>query len=264
MNDLIDRLATLRSAATDPGAQTDAVAADLQRGRRALARRRKVRGATSGIAALALAGTAGAMVVNQSATDPGVRLVTYEGSQPAGFTVATVPAGYVLQGSTPYSLDIARPGDRSSLDDFQNKLVVTVEAKSNTPAPQAGAAARAKLRAMQRHPGVKVSRHDDTYTFTFPNGTVLRQRVPHGTQPTFDGGSKGTTESPYRIPEAFRIDGDKATVKTNSEGAKILRYTYGEATVTVQMWPTLGLSDTQLRTFADGITVTDEAMASRG
>jgi hypothetical protein len=56
-----------------------------------------------------------------------IRLVAFHGAQLPGFTVAEVPEGYVLQGATAYSLDIAQPSDNTSLDSFTGKLVVMLQ-----------------------------------------------------------------------------------------------------------------------------------------
>lgn len=148
MTDLIDRLAALGPATSEPSDAT--VADDVRRGRRALLHRRAVRGITGGALALAIAAAATAVVVDgqdQPAPSAGhgtatsrpthstpgtVALVDYTGPQLTGFIVTKVPEGFVLQGANAYSLDVARPGDTSSIDDFTHKIVVMLQSKDVT------------------------------------------------------------------------------------------------------------------------------------
>jgi hypothetical protein len=140
MRALTDQLAELSALpVTDPSEAT--VQADLQRGRAALRRRRLV-AATAGVALTAALASAASLSYaprpgssGHSHSPEQVRLVAYNGAQLPGFTVSEVPEGYVLQGATAYSLDIAQPNDRSSLDAFEGKLVVMLQsrdAKTNT------------------------------------------------------------------------------------------------------------------------------------
>jgi hypothetical protein len=147
MTDLETRLRELR--APIPGVEEDTVRADVGRARRALTRRRMAR-AASGIGAVAAVGVVASLIVagqpSSSAPDvaapdissshapaqtgaAGLKLVDYTGAQQPGFSVAKVPAGFVLQGATPYSLDVARADDHSSLDVFEGKLVVMLQSK---------------------------------------------------------------------------------------------------------------------------------------
>jgi len=133
MNDLMEDLARLST----PAAQVDdaTVAADLRRGRRAQRNRRLTRLVTSGVAVVAVGGVATAVVVGghdgkapeaSPRTTHGMRLADYDGAQLPGFTIAKVPAGFVLQGADGGKLDIARPGDHTPLDSFVGKVVVTL------------------------------------------------------------------------------------------------------------------------------------------
>jgi hypothetical protein len=149
MNDMSDRLRDLRTVEPHQRATDSEVAADLLRGRSAL-RQRRLRWAT-GAAMAGVAVVAGTIIVttgdagsparhrDQAATQHqgmqtgGIRLVSYTGGQQPGFTVTTVPAGYVLQGAQPGSLDIAPPGDNSPLDTFTGKLVVMLQSVDATP-----------------------------------------------------------------------------------------------------------------------------------
>ena len=159
MTDLETRLRALHLPETP--VTDDVVRADVRRARAAAARRRTVRLATGGAGLLAVGTVAAAVVVSgqpQSPTrsevasptpnpavttspgttgaarpDPsaesGIRLVDYAGEQENGFEVAKVPDGYVLQGATPYSLDIAPAEDRTGLDVFVGKLVVMLQSQ---------------------------------------------------------------------------------------------------------------------------------------
>ncbi|MEU6135600.1 hypothetical protein [Nocardioides sp. NPDC047086] len=136
MNDVIDRLARLTPS---PAAPAEDASADLRRGHRALSRRRIKRAALGGAAlTLAVGGAFGGIALTSGdegaptvqAADS-VRLVDYDGTQLPGYTVAKVPEGFVLQGSDQYVLAVARPEDTSSISDFRDKIVVTLEASTS-------------------------------------------------------------------------------------------------------------------------------------
>lgn len=136
MNDVIDRLARLTPSASAP--TTEDAAADLRRGHRALSRRRIKRAALGGAAlTLAVGGAfSGIALTSDNGGTPTVqaadtvRLVDYDGTQMPGYTVAKVPEGFVLQGSDQYVLAVARPDDTSTISDFRDKIVVTLEAST--------------------------------------------------------------------------------------------------------------------------------------
>lgn len=250
MNDVIDRLAGLRSEhPVDPSV----VAADVRRGRRALTRRRAVRGAGAGVFALAIGGVAAGVATHRSPVDTGLDLVAYDGPQLPGFTVDKVPEGYVLQGATAHNLNIAKPGDTSRLDVFDQKLVVMLEAvESDVPAPSlddCGGVA-------ERKGGKVVLRRND--------GTVEEALREGDTwvAPTDD--CSGGADEPAPVIEPFDVDGDAAKITTNSEGTRTLRYEHGDYRVVVQLWPTLDLSNAELVEFADGLSVTGAAKPSVG
>lgn len=261
MTDLHERLAALHASADLP--DDAAVAADLRRGRRALGRRRAVRMISTGALALAVGGVAIAAVTspNGSEVRHGLQLVDYHGDQVGGFTVAKVPEGFVLQGSHASVLDVSRPGDHSDLDDFRDKIVVTVE--STRPADKAPA----------RGPSIRIRRDGDTLVVSCPDGTTKRLRVPESSQKTADvQGACGapaqqaprTDQAPETVGHPIDVDGSVGRITTNSEGAKTFRYVDGDFRVVIQAWPSLGLSDAQLAEFADGVTVNAEAQFSRG
>lgn len=136
MNDVIDRLARLTPSPADPA---EDATADLRRGHQALSRRRIKRAALGGAAlTLAVGGAFGGIALTSDnggtptvqAAD-NVRLVDYDGTQMPGYTVAKVPEGFVLQGSDQFVLAVARPDDKSSISDFRDKIVVTLEASTS-------------------------------------------------------------------------------------------------------------------------------------
>ncbi|KRA31237.1 MULTISPECIES: hypothetical protein [unclassified Nocardioides] len=143
MTDLTDRLRKLNHEAET----TDAIIKrDVMRGRGA-ARRRTVRMGVAGlgIAAVAAVGVTVAVNADQPSAPPVVQpsqqgetleLVAYTGEQEPGFIVSKVPEGFVLEGSGPFNLNIARPDNLTGLDNFVEKVVVMLESSSVTGAPE--------------------------------------------------------------------------------------------------------------------------------
>lgn len=141
MHDVNERLGALgKRPGPPPSAQT--IAGDLRRGAAALKRQRARRASFGAAVAIGTLGVAVAVLEHPtiehsaskeptSTTRPAgdtLALVAYRGKQLPGFKVRQIPAGYILQGSTPSVLAIAEPGDHTSVDDFRRKLVVTVTA----------------------------------------------------------------------------------------------------------------------------------------
>jgi hypothetical protein len=130
MMELHDRLDRL--AGPDAPVTASQVEADLARGRRALRRRRTVKGAATGVFAVAAAtaaltyGTASRPAAPPAAAPPAsapqssvprpavarTTLVAYHGEQPKGYTIDKVPAGWEIQGVDPSVLTIAPVGDK--------------------------------------------------------------------------------------------------------------------------------------------------------
>jgi hypothetical protein len=143
MNHLVEELGRL-GAETDQTTPDDVVRRDLLRGRAALTRRR-VRRTVTGLGATAAAAVLAVAVIGAQPSPgprhsphpdaPGLDLVAYTGTQLPGFTVAKVPEGFVLQGANAYSLDIALPGNHTSLNDYRGKLVVMLQSKDATATP---------------------------------------------------------------------------------------------------------------------------------
>jgi hypothetical protein len=146
MTDLMDRLHRLGED-TPTLVPDEIVRRDVARARGALLRTRVRRGVAGlSVAAVAVVGTA--IVVGNPADNSGgpqiaqpsgtggsdvvgsdLGLVAYTGVQQPGFVVSKVPEGFVLQGATPFSLDVARADDHSDLSVFVDKLVVMLESR---------------------------------------------------------------------------------------------------------------------------------------
>jgi len=170
MNDVTDVLDEAARSVEAAPPSDETVRADLERGRAALANRRRGRTIRLGVAGLTAVIVAGAAVVvgnlghapdatptragqptgghskapaggqptapatGRHATKPAkgasVRLVAYHGDQLEGFVVDQVPQGWFLQGSNTFRLTIAPDGDTSSPDGFEGKLVVMLQSSS--------------------------------------------------------------------------------------------------------------------------------------
>jgi hypothetical protein len=144
-------------------------AEDLTRGRRLLRRRRQRLAGLAGVTAAVLCGILVPLSLNGSApashpvaaasspapthpkatatpahatTSPtqtqvhAIKLVAWKGTQPPGYRVAWMPKGWVVQGSTPFALTIAPPGDKDkSPDSFVGKLVVMLQSRDASAPP---------------------------------------------------------------------------------------------------------------------------------
>lgn len=163
MQDMTDRLARLNDPTTGTAPSDSTVAADLSRGQRAL-RRRTARRAGVGVVGVAAAAAVVTVAVTSGSSDhatpraggqhppvasthaqtkshpsathhvqqqPAIKLVAYHGTQKPGFTVQYVPDGYVLQGVSGSTLDIATADDHTPLNTFSGKLTVGAEQAIN-------------------------------------------------------------------------------------------------------------------------------------
>ncbi|GIE78602.1 hypothetical protein Aph02nite_45520 [Actinoplanes philippinensis] len=132
-------------------ATTD-VEADVVRGRRAVRRRRVVQtvaGSIFGVAAIVAAFTIPSAGVGSgpfgptAAAPPAVArsldLVAYQGPQPKGFTLDTVPAGWFVQSDARYSLLLAPQGSGAGPDSAAGKIVIYLESRDQNGPPRAGA-----------------------------------------------------------------------------------------------------------------------------
>jgi hypothetical protein len=144
LHDRLDRLAGPAVEATS--SQADA---DLARGRRALRRRRTVKGAATGVFAVAAAaaalayGTASSShpAASDSAAAPrpaivSTTLVAYKGEQPKGYTIDKVPSGWEIQGVDPSVLTIA-PVDAKDKDphSFVGKIAIMLQSVDEKGTP---------------------------------------------------------------------------------------------------------------------------------
>jgi hypothetical protein len=182
LHDRLDRVAGPAVEAT--GAQA---AADLARGRRALRHRRRVKGAATGVFAVAAAvaalaygttsGPASAPATQAAApTSPAARpaavdtvLVAYKGDQPKGYTIDKVPSGWEIQGADPSVLTIAPINDKDKdPHTFVGKIAIMLQSKDQLGTPSGTAVAVGGKR------GVLVPADDGTH------GKSLYVRQPNG------------------------------------------------------------------------------------
>lgn len=151
MQDMVDVLRTLPHAVPSGPATADVVAGDVARGRRALIRRRYRRLACSSavVAAAAIVaaavGAVGAPRLGDSAPITGathesqMQLVAYTGTQPAGFKVSTVPAGWHVISSDRTAFVVAPPGANTSEPaglpgvSFVGRIAVALQGMSRLP-----------------------------------------------------------------------------------------------------------------------------------
>jgi hypothetical protein len=139
MSDLHTRLDKIAGPAVAPSPST--VDADLSRGRRALRRRRTGRiAAGSGLAVAAAVAAALAIPATfhganstpvaggHTSTRVVTRLVAFTGTQPAGFTLDLVPAGWQVQGVDTGALTLA-PTNATDTDphSFVGKIGISLE-----------------------------------------------------------------------------------------------------------------------------------------
>jgi hypothetical protein len=137
----------------------------------------------------------------------------------------------VLQGVMPFNLNVALPGDTSSdtssVDIFVGKIVVMLELTSPQASPGADPMeAPDGARLIERQPGQK------RFKITFEDGHVEYRTFPTGG----DGRQRAATARRRTI----RVDGGAATITTNSEGTRTLRYVHGDYTVTSDAQPGVG------------------------
>ncbi|PZS24671.1 MAG: hypothetical protein DLM58_24185 [Pseudonocardiales bacterium] len=155
------------------------VSDDLRRGRRALAIRRSRRAAGGFVLAVAVTVSgAYALTSHDTKHTPAanhkqvtvssaakIRLVAYTGTQPAGFHITSIPAGFDLrvQDSDDLRLVLARPSDHTPGDSFVGKLVVSLQ---SVDAPAGGAGSPVRVNGQ---PGT-LDTQDGTKTLVFKTG----------------------------------------------------------------------------------------------
>lgn len=153
MNDLHTALLSAAHPARQEPVFHAVIDADVRRGRQALNRRRLRQG--GGRTVLAAAVAVGLFTVTQPfgpshtpstsarpssalTTLPATQLVAWTGTQPEGYTVEKVPAGWEIQGVNAYTLTIARVGDADQdINSFTGKLIVMLMSK-DAQAPTTG------------------------------------------------------------------------------------------------------------------------------
>lgn len=222
-NDTITRLGRLRSDDGTTGTADD-VAADLDRGRRAVRRRRRAvaggaLGATAvvalgaGVIATTLVGTSGdpapspAPTAAAAADVGGVRLAQYSGEQPNGFELAVVPEGFVVEQSSPHNVTVRDESDTDgSWEVYDTAIYMFAASDGYYPDGLEG----------------------------FPN---KQSTTVNGTEATLfdwivEEGEPGNRGIGWRLPD----DSGWVIVQAGSE---------------------LGLTDEQIVEFASGVTVTD-------
>lgn len=193
MRDMTEILSSLRDPGAPEAAGEDVVAADVARGHHALLGRRRRRFAGSGIAAVAVAvaalgasqlagsGSGGATSTAVGATDTAhVLLTSYTGSQPVGFRVDTVPAGWRVVSSTkdlflvvpPHASvpPVKRPGAVA----LTNGIAVMLKARSRLP----GGAAKVTVDGRQGRLGLTVDKKAEWLVFPDAAGRQVLVQVP--------------------------------------------------------------------------------------
>ena len=255
MPDVMDMLRALPHAVTPEPAGPDTVAADVARGHRALSRRRRrlagAAGAVAVVAAVAVAigqpaqpgkstpPAAGGTTFPHTST---IRLTAYTGTQPVGFEVATVPAGWQVVSSDAYSFVVAPPGTSTAPG---GAAVPAAAASVAAPGAVPTAAPATRKKGAVSTPGSYVGR-----IVVMLKGLSQLPKNEAVTTVTVNGkqGQLGLAEG--------------GTAKTRSEwliypdskGHKIL----------IQLPTSVGLTTAQLVKFADGITVTSAAKTAGG
>ncbi|MFI7540042.1 hypothetical protein [Actinoplanes sp. NPDC049599] len=232
----------------------DDINADLDRGRRALRKRRTVQkvagtafAATALAAGLAIAGinaptdsapTAAPPPQAQGTTAVATRLVAYKGSQPKGYTIDKVPDGWEIQADNEYALILA-PKDALDQDpqSFVGKIGIMLQSKDQHEAPQGK-----KVRVGDLT-GVLVPEQEVT------DPTTLRLREEAKREAIAKG---GPSAAPFLVEDDAN-DGATLWVK-QPNGVYLL----------VQFWEGLGLSEQDMLGIGAGVHVHKDAVQGVG
>lgn len=200
MND-VDVKGLLNMAVGDDAPDVDP-GEDLARGRRLL-RRRRLAGAAGVAAAMAVGAlvplalqSGGAPASHPAAarihharvsappksSAPSVRghvaLVAWTGAQPPGYKVSWMPNRWVVQGSTPFALTIAPPGDKDKEpSSFLGKLVVMLQSASVT-SPPAGQSQPVNGGRGVFEPASQAGGDTEILTFQIHNGQWVQVQAP--------------------------------------------------------------------------------------
>jgi hypothetical protein len=107
-----------------------------------------------------------------------VALVAWTGTQPPGYQVSWMPSGWVVQGSNPFALTIAPPGDPdTNPDSFLGKLVVMLQSKSVT-SPPPGTSQPVNGRAGVFQPASDAGGDTEILTFQVADGQWVVVQAP--------------------------------------------------------------------------------------
>jgi hypothetical protein len=245
--DLHQQLTTIAGPEVSP--TTGDADADLDRGRRALRKRRtaqKVGGSVFAVAALVAGitivtnGTPATTTPNVAQGSAGVvstRLVAYTGKQPKGYTIDKVPNGWEVQADNPNVLLLA-PKNNVDKDpaSFVGKIGIMLESKD-----QAGAPEGTKVTVGDRE-GVLVKE-------TPVDATTRRLREQAKREALAKGG-------PSAAP--FLADNDAG------DGATLWVQQPNGVYLLVQFWSGLGLSQQDMIDLGAGVHVHEGAVQGRG
>jgi hypothetical protein len=227
--------------------------ADLDRGRRALRKRRTVQKLAGSAFAVAAVLAVGVAITNNGspaaptptlAKDPGsvsagaTRLVAYTGSQPKGYTIDKVPDGWEIQGDSPAALVLA-PKDAldKEPDSFVGKIAITLQSKDQHGDPQGK---KVKVGDGQ---GVLVPEQEVT------DPTALRLREEAKREAIAKG---GPSAAPFLV-ESDANDGATLWIKQPT-GVYLL----------LQFWEGLGLSEQDMLDIGAGVHVHKDAVQGVG
>jgi hypothetical protein len=170
-----------------------------------------------------------------------LQLAAYTGAQPVGFIVSTVPAGWRVTSSDDYSFVVAPPG----------------AAAGSSPSVPADAQDQAKAKIVAK----AQAKAKDGHKVSDPGSYVGKIVVMLQGMSEFSSGSQATQVT---------INGKAGKLGFAEGGTGANRYEwliFPDATghkVLVQLPASLGLTQAQIVTFADGITVTGAARATVG
>jgi hypothetical protein len=254
MPDVTDMLRALPHAVTPEPAGTGIAAADVARGHRALSRRRHRR--LAGVAGAVAVVAGAAVAIGQPAqlgkgtppaaggtTDPQasvIRLTAYTGTQPAGFKVATVPAGWQVVSSDAYSFVVAPPGAPAG-----GASVASVAPAAAASAAASGAEPATQKKVPVSTPGSYVGRIVVMLQglSQLPKNEAVTTVTVNGKQGQLGLAEGGTAKTRYEW-----------LIYPDAKGHKIL----------IQLPTSVGLTTAQVVKFADGITVTIAAKTAAG
>jgi len=206
MPDTPDVIEALRNLPPAAPASPDIVAADLERGHRAVTARRRRRLALSGAAAAVITVVAvGAVRFGPPATSPPptasgtssatvrLTLVDYLGDQPVGFKVTTVPQGWTVTSSDPSAFVVAPPGVTVASPrpgapvSVQHQIMVSLRASTTFPAQTSTEEVDVNGRPGRiGHPLASATELSDTTWLMFPDdaGHTVQVQVPASTNLT--------------------------------------------------------------------------------